>query len=42
MTKEKTWGKCGSQEPGVVLHSFFVQILEVNLPLVLIGKFDQK
>jgi len=35
-------GKTGYQESGVVMHSFFIQLLSINLVLVLIGKFDQK
>jgi len=34
--------KHGSQEPGIVLHSFYVQLLLLNLVSFLIGKFDQK
>ena len=37
MQKER---KYGFQEPGIVLHSFYVQILQINLFLILIGKFD--
>jgi len=35
-------GKHGSQDTGIVLHSFFLQIIHINLILALIGKFDQK
>jgi len=38
----KSWGKFGFQEPGVVTHSFYVQLLLINLYLVLIVKSDQK
>jgi len=34
-------GKCGSQEPDVVLHSFYVQLLLFKLISVLNGKFDR-
>jgi len=32
--------KTGFQELGVVLHSFYIQLLQLFLFLVLVGKFD--
>jgi len=34
--------KCGSQEPSVVLHSIYIQILPINLIFSLNWKFHQK
>ena len=39
---ETNMGKHGFQEPDVVLHSFYVQLLLFNLILVLNGKFDRR
>ena len=30
-SKAQTWGKRGYQDPVVVLHTFYVQILSINL-----------
>ena len=35
-------GKRSFQESGVVLYSFYVQLLQINLFLILIEKLDQK